>query len=648
MESSKMAKDVQTFKYNENKDYNPTSGNGAWWKSKDKDIFNDVVAVVRWIKNDQSVRLTNNIRNSRLYANYSPVLSMPIGFLHDNSTGVINQKLTLNVVKSCIDTSTSRIAKTKTRPLFLTDGENWAYQKKSKDLTKYFDFMFEELNLYQNGRLTFRNGGILGDGFLKFYADPYDYSVKVEKVLASEIYVDEVEGLYGEPRQLHQVRNIDRSVLYDAYPKCKDIIRDADLLSTNNKYVSNVTRDMVTVIESWHLPSGPNAKDGRHTICLDSGTLFAEEYKKDYFPFVKWTWSHPLVGYFGMSLAEELMGIQLEINKLLRNIQVAQHLMAVPRFFVEAGSDVNPKHLTNLGGSIVPYRGQPPIPSSPPAMAPEVYSHLENLFGKAFQITGISMMSATAQKQAGVNSGLAMQTMNDIASERFATTEQDWERFYLNCVSMVIKIKRECEEKMAQKEDYKPAIEYVPGGNSLSKMRFKDIDIPDKMMRIRAYPSNVFPNHPAGRLDKVMTLAQMGIYSNEELISLMDFPDTKAVNSRKISDSEIIYKTIDQIVEKEKFIAPDPSMNLGKALQISNVCYNNYRVQGAPDRVLNLINTFTKSVNDLIEKEKEATQNQLEQSMGELPSPEQAGLSPEQAAAPAGTEQEPPMDQLLF
>ena len=140
----------------------------------------------------------------------------------------------------------------------------------------------------------------------------------------------------------------------------------------------------------------------------------------------------------------------------------------------------------------------------------------------------------------------------------------------------------------------------------------------------------------------------MGIYSNEELISLMDFPDTKAVNSRKISDSEIIYKTIDQIVEKEKFIAPDPSMNLGKALQISNVCYNNYRVQGAPDRVLNLINTFTKSVNDLIEKEKEATQNQLEQSMGELPSPEQAGLSPEQAAAPAGTEQEPPMDQLLF
>jgi len=645
-----MAKEVQTYKYNNTKEGSgPDGANGKWWDTSDKMIYNDVFAVVRWIRNDQSSRLTNNIRNSRMYANFSPVLSMPIGFVHDNNAGASNQKLTLNVVKSCIDTATARIAKTKTRPMFLTDGENWSYQKKAKDLTKYFDYTFEELGMYQHGRTIFRDAGILGDGFLKFYPDMYDYTVKVERVLSSELVIDEVEGIYGEPRQIHQVRNVDRSVLFDAYPKCKEIIKGADLL-TPNKQPSTLSRDMVTVIESWHLRSGPNAKDGKHCITVDSGTLISEEYTKDYFPFVKWSWSKPMVGYFGMSLAEELMGIQLEVNKLLRNIQLAQHLMAVPRFFVEEGSDVNSKHLTNIAGSIVPFRGTPPIPSTPSAMAPDVYNHLENLFRKAYEITGISMMSATSQKQPGVNSGIAMQTMNDISSERFATTEQDWERFYIDCVSMIIKVKRECEEAKKKQKDYKPTSEYVPSGNSLAKMRFDDIDIPDKQMRIRAYPSNIFPTEPAGRLSRVMELANLGIYTNEELISLTDFPDTATVNARKISTTEIIYKTIDKIVDKEKYIAPDPSMDLSKALTIGNICYNNYRVQGAPDRILSMIRTFIKQVNDLIKKEQQATTDQMaaqqQQTQQEVqPMGAEAGMDAGMAPAPG----QPPMgmDELI-
>ena len=79
-----MAKEVQTYKYNNTKEGSgPDGANGKWWDTSDKMIYNDVFAVVRWIRNDQSSRLTNNIRNSRMYANFSPVLSMPIGFVHD-------------------------------------------------------------------------------------------------------------------------------------------------------------------------------------------------------------------------------------------------------------------------------------------------------------------------------------------------------------------------------------------------------------------------------------------------------------------------------------------------------------------------------------------------------------------------------------
>ena len=67
---------------------------------------------------------------------------------------------------------------------------------------------------------------------------------------------------------------------------------------------------MVKVIESWHLSSGPKAKDGKHTICTNA-TLFKEDYDKEYFPFVFFRWNVRPVGFFGQGLAEQLQGLQL-------------------------------------------------------------------------------------------------------------------------------------------------------------------------------------------------------------------------------------------------------------------------------------------------------------------------------------------------
>jgi hypothetical protein len=51
-------------------------------------------------------------------------------------------------------------------------------------------------------------------------------------------------------------------------------------------------------------------------------------------------WSEALVGFFGVGLVEELLGIQREINKLLQQIQRGHHLIA-GHYLVENGSKVN-------------------------------------------------------------------------------------------------------------------------------------------------------------------------------------------------------------------------------------------------------------------------------------------------------------------
>ena len=50
------------------------------------------------------------------------------------------------------------------------------------------------------------------------------------------------------------------------------------------------------------------------------------------------------VGFFGQGLAEQLQGLQLEINKTLRTIQVSMHLVSVPKQLVEASSKLVSSH----------------------------------------------------------------------------------------------------------------------------------------------------------------------------------------------------------------------------------------------------------------------------------------------------------------
>ena len=86
------------------------------------------------------------------------------------------------------------------------------------------------------------------------------------------------------------------------------------------------TGDMIEVIEAWHIRSSQNSDDGRHVICIDNATLFDEKYEKDYFPFVTLRWTQRMLGFYGQGLAEQLRGIQAEINQLLLNIQEQMNL----------------------------------------------------------------------------------------------------------------------------------------------------------------------------------------------------------------------------------------------------------------------------------------------------------------------------------
>lgn len=587
--------DIPVEYYNQ---VNPTGQEikSRWWNTKENETYMHVFAVVKRINETQSNRGFENIKYARLYQNMDLVSLQPGIYTRIAAPeNYLTNRITLNVVKSCIDTAASKISKNKPRPIFLTTEGNYSQQTRAKQLTNYMDGLFDDLRIYEKAQKIFVASCVFGDGVLHFYKD--NGKVACEPVLIDELTVDDQEGMYGEPRQLHRTKYISRDVLIDMFPDFKKEIKAASPMNPTLQTAS----DMVKVIESYHLPSGENATDGKHVISIENATLLYEDYKKSYFPFLFWKWSPRLLGFFGQGLAEELAGIQLEINKILRNIQIAQHLMSVPRIFLENTSQVVTAHLNNDIGAVVKYSGNAPTFGVAPAMSAEVYNHLENLYRKAYEISGISQLSAQSKKPAGITAAVALRELNDIESERFMVVSQRWEQMFLDAAAIAIDLTEDLfveNKKLGIKASNTKFIETV---------NWKDVRMDKDSYVMRVYPTALLPTQPAGRLQTVQELLQAGFLGKEEALQLLDFPDTPQAISLQTASRENVLKMIDTMLNKGEYMPPEPFMDLSQAVQLAQQSYLKARNENANDDRLELLRRFMQQCKEMIDKAMQET-----------------------------------------
>lgn len=583
-----------------------------WWSGNiaDNRRYEHIFGVVNAITNKQKYRESNFIRFARLYHNLE-LIGLDAGMyartLQQDS--FFKNRVTLNVIKSCIDTVTSKICKSKPRPYFLTEDGDFQLQTKAKYLTQFMDGWMDYAKAYETGRQSFVDACTFGTGVTKVYIDEDTHMVKVERVIPTQLIVDDAEGMYVSPRQMHQVKSAFREVVIGLYPDFSEKILAATACIKGSEAATS-SADMIQLIESWHLPSGLDAEDGRHTICIENCTLFDEPYAKDYFPFVFQRWTPSLLGFYGTGLAEELIGIQLEINTILRNIKQAQHLMAVPQVWLEASSQVVTAHIDNTIGGVKWYTGQAPIFMNPTAMSAEVYGYLENLYKKAFEISGISALSATSQKPAGITAAVALETLSDIETERFMTVAQRNEEYYLDLTKIVIDLTRDIyngDEKTGRKP-YRQLSIKAATKDFMEKVSWKDIDLDDDKFVMRVFPTNILPTQPAGRLQMAQQMMQMGIYDREDTISLLDFPDLKPVNSRLTAARDVVLKMVGQMLEKNQYMSPEPYMNLQMAKDLTQSEYLKGKINNVPEERLELLQRFMDDCQAMMDQATQALQ----------------------------------------
>lgn len=564
---------------------------GKYWYTEEKNqahekVFDSVNSIIN--SPQGASRQSSFSKYVRLYGNLEIPLSFGLQYSHRQS----GSRLTYNVVKSCCDTLTSKITQQSPSVMFLTDGEDFFKQEKAKLATKYIAAAFYAHKFKTKAKKAFLHGALFGKGFIKVAADKGSNQLIIEEVLPLEMFADPYDSIYGKPRNLFQKKVINKDALMAAFSKHKDAIRAAKNSSDNVLYK---LLEQTDVIEAWRLPSSPDAGDGRHVICIDGATLLDEEWEKSYFPFVMFDFTDPILGFWPDGVGDMLIGLQLEINKTLKVIRKIMEF-SVPKLILPAGSSVATQQLSNYVMDIIKVigGGNPQVMQLATAN-PQLFQYLSQLFAKAYELVGISELSAQAKKPGGLNSGRAIRNFYQIESERYAVTEQKWEEIFVDAARLVISEIQDLEEN-----------EFISiTKEGIDTISWKDIDLKQEEYKIQAFPVSALPKTPAGRLETVTDLIQAGYISKEQGLELLNYPDINKVADLDLSGRRLVRKIVDRIMLKNEYTEPEMFFDLNYCLEYSQKNYTLGKLNNIPEERLQKLVQFMSEVEALQQKLKE-------------------------------------------
>ena len=498
-------------------------------KVKDSDITSAVASLKAFSSN----RLAKYHRNYRRY-NYTPFASLnnikdPSVVGYYEQPAEIEEDTTatpqLNVIKSCIDTLTSKIAQSKVRPFFNTQNGTFKDIQTVKQAQAFFDLYYDAQNVNKKVSETFRDSCIFEKGVI--YIN--EVSKNIEKALPWQVFVRPAEVTYGKLTRVYYERKDFPTTLLD-----DELVRKSN--NENNDYVTyGVYYDTFNHIKAE---------------IVDGVVYRKSDYKPSKLPFVFLHYCSPIVGDTSQSIVDMLNSIQLEIDNLMMKIKDASQLNPALTFCVPKGSSVKTSQLNNRVGQILEYTATPNMTGSPVTVATPAFidsqymSLIEELKQSAYELVGISQLSAMSTKPTGLNSGVALSTMENIESDRFETQLNQVIRAYVD-------IAKTCIEVFPEEDTI------LPEDNQRLSIKWKDIVEESNKMVVQFSAADSLSKDPSTKLQQLQMLAQTGIIPQTRIAQFMELPDIQSGYSLSNNAINAVLTCINDCIEKNVFEVPD-------------------------------------------------------------------------------------------
>jgi hypothetical protein len=618
-----------------------------WWGDDAKGKRHvKIGAIIGKLRKNQTWRKESNLRYLRLYVN-APITGFGLGN-YTRPTTLTGGKLSFNVVKSCCDAFTAKMSKDKPKVSFVTSGGDWDLQNRARELEKFVEGQFYELKIYEQAAQVLLDACIFGAGIFKLYRHGSGRKERIcaERVFPWEIVLDDQEAIYGAPRSIYQRKWIDRLVLKAQYAKDKepDSGRDlAQLIDNAKRDTDDVdglgydsTADQIMVTEGWHLPSGPGLADGRHVICVENATLWDEAFDKERFPFVVYSRQAPALGFWATGLAEELQGIQLELNILLEKIKRSFHLLAVGHWLVDKGGKINKTKIDNDIGSIIEFQGVKPDFITPDPVPEAVFAHIDRLKNAAYELTGISQLEAQSQKPSGLNSGKAIDSYLDITTERFAVSQRRYQDMFLALAEQILDLSAEISR------DNPDFDVLAPDKSHATHVHFRKNELQRDQYLLKMFPTNALSDDPAERMAQVSAMAAAQWIDAQDAKRLLDFPDLERAADLENASYNAVESCISAALKDGKYKGPQPFLNLAQGCKQVQMALIKGWVDNVPESRLILLRNWLTDAQQILAPPQAPASMPGGPPMAGAPPPPGPGGAPPGPAGPAPMPGAPP------
>lgn len=486
----------------------------------------EVINKVNDLLANNNVKLAKYQRNYSLY-NQSPVADLraripaTVGFQDDiYSEDSIVPKL--NVLKSAIDSVVSKISTAHCRPYVNTVKGSYKTIQICTQLQIFFDYYFEENDVQSKIVEALRDACIFDTGYI--YID--------EKT--GEVKVIEPWNVYTRQREKGAFKSF-----YIEFPNTSvDSINDDDY----DLLKANEAKQNYTTIGYFY-----DSRTKTKATLVNRQIRDIKPLNSDVLPIVPIYYTMPIVGNSTLSIVDMLKGIQVEIDELMKRISEASVLNPALTYFISNASNIKVGQLNNKVGNIVQFnsaQGSSPVEvATPNFIADQYISLLDNLMEKAYNMVGISQLSAQGKKPAGLDSGVALATQNDIESDRFQVLLDQYIQMFTTVAKKITKVFE------ANKDIIKPS------RYSLS-LTWDDVKKEYDKMRIQFSAADAISKDPSEKLKLLQSLAEAGIIPATQIASLLELPDINRGYSIANNAFNATMALIDQCIYEDKYEVP--------------------------------------------------------------------------------------------
>lgn len=560
-------------------DDQPASSAVNWWAYQTPEECAE--AAWSWVDRVKSFHLSDAMMDLVYDAIYR---GRPVGdqqgfgqqFLLMRSGALIN----LNVIMSIVDTAVARFSKRRPFPVISADNAGWTEKGFAEEASRVLRRKLAVPQLERANPRVLRDMCIRGDGVMKAFIEDGDVAYK--RVPIHEVIADPFEAEIDAIRTWAHVRPEPRDVMLKRYPAFRDEINAAqqykgrDLLSM---YQQQTIADTIEVRELWHLPTSPQADDGLHVVTIRGCVLHSRKWRHPRPPIQRCQWTAAMRSFRGGGLVEQLAGAQEQINDILKDAREGLKLASQLVIFAQRGANLNKNHMRGKGPKIVEVDGLEPKYIAPNPVSDQALNIVQMLIGQMYQISGVSQMAAQSKNPLGANaSGKAIDSMDDLQSERFAHVEADYQQYRVLLGATTIDLAQDISDEAAgELEPYfdqeETTLTKKDVAEWISEIEWPKVDIDSGNYHLVLEPLNYLADSRAGRLSQVAELSKNGLITNPAMqADLFNEPDLQRANRTLLGPKHKLDRIMSSLANPKidmYELAPDQYTNLDLGLEMA-------------------------------------------------------------------------------